>query len=222
MSCGFLTTLDQNDGEPHILDHETQFYGAAISPDGMTIAYDNGGSDAFLYRQDIGRQPFEPENFGLVSRGHINIANASWSPDGKLLAWIVAGRLNDNNDGFALTLFDLKKRTAQLLHVYQIAGTDVWPSAAIWSPDGRWVAYDAVDEDNDRRGLWAAKVDEQTEFHLIRNLTSMAWSPDSRWLAFTTYGEDSGNWIAEVGTWRTQQLALPRGAEVVDWVTLPK
>ncbi len=40
-------------------------------------------------------------------------------------------------------------------------------------------------------------------------------------LVFSTWGLPKTWWV-EVGTWRTQQLALPKGAEVISWVTPPE
>ncbi len=65
------------------------------------------------------------------------------------------------------------------------------------------------------------KKELREEQHLMSNASERIWSPDSRYLVFSTWGLPKTWWV-EVGTWRTQQLALPKGAEVIGWVTPPE
>ena len=220
MSNGYLSEYDLAKSKLTILDHATFFWGAATSPDGNTVAYD-GENKAWLYRKDTGRQPFDPQKYGLLATGGVGIGSPSWSPDGKQLAWIVGGQFAGEGERYGIAVFDLAKRTARLLHPYQIGGTDSWPDVATWSPDGHWLAFDAIASNPEEAGLWVTRVDGTEEHHLIRGPQSFVWSPDSRKLVFTTDREESGAWVTEIGTWHTQQLALPQGAAVVDWIVPP-
>jgi Tol biopolymer transport system component len=199
------------------LDKETVFFGAEPSPDGKVIAYNDGQGNGWLYQDGKSRRTFEPEQYGLTAEGLVGVGNPSWSPDGTTLAWVVAGDFDAKGKRYGVAVFDLKQKTARLLHSYQIGGTDRWPSAAVWSPDSQWLAFNAVAEGDDY-GLWVAKADGTEKHHLAQDLRSVAWSPDSRFLVFTTSGSMPKAWITEVGSWQSQLLALPPDAEVVAWI----
>ncbi len=114
-------------------------------------------------------------------------APLAWSPDSSLVvvrssdettlsavragAWTVAWRLDPNPD----------------LH----QGYQVFPQAAAWSPDGRWLVGSA----DGWVELWAADTrvstwvwQEQQRSQGVYVATSLAWSPDGRVLAVTTDG----------------------------------
>ena len=219
-SNGYLTELRLDTPELKVLDKDNLFFGAAVSPDGTKIAYDNGGSSAWLYQEGKGYQAFRPQRYGLAARGQIGIGSASWSPDGKKLAWVVAGNFNGEGERFGVAVFDLQHKTYQLLNLYQIAGTDMWPRPALWSPDGQWLAIDAIAEGDDN-GLWVSKVDGTEKYHLTQSLRSVVWSPDSKFLAFTADYPDFSAWLTKVGDWQLKPLAMPIDAEVLGWVKQP-
>ena len=177
ISNGYMTELDLNTSQLRVLDKTTFYFGAAIAPGGKIIAYDDGGNAAWLYQEGKGSQAFQPQQYGLAARGKLGIGNASWSPDGEKLAWVVAGNFNGDGKRFGVAVFDLRRKTSRLLHLYQIAGTDRWPPSASWSPDGQWLAFDAVAETDDY-GLWVAKTDGTEKHHLAQGLRSVVWSPD--------------------------------------------
>jgi len=114
-------------------------------------------------------------------------APLAWSPDGSLVlvragdetslqalhagSWDAAWTINPNND----------------LH----QSYNVFPQAAAWSPDGKWLVGSAdgwVDlwptDTRDSLRVWN---EQQTDQH-IYTATSLAWSPDSKTLAVTTDG----------------------------------
>jgi len=210
-STGFLTAVEIDSGEMQVLDEKGSSYGTfAPSPDGQTIAYDRGGQ-AWLYEWNGKLTLFNPTRYGLSNIQRI--ASPSWSPNGKRIAWIAGGNF-DSVWKVGIAIFDLEKRTGRWLHPYEPVGRGGWFSAASWSPDGRWLAFIAEDQVPSKQGTWVVRVDTQEE-HAIPLGLPRVWSADGQWLI-------SGSALIEVGTWRTQQLALPQGAEVVGWVTLPK
>lgn|GEM_PF-1319197 len=114
-------------------------------------------------------------------------APLAWSPDGSLAlvrdsdettlsavragSWTVAWTINPNPD--------LRQ------------GYNVYPQAAGWSPDGRWLVGSAdgwVDlwPTDTRKSAWV--WNEQERDQGIYSATSLAWSPDAHTLAVTTDG----------------------------------
>jgi len=214
ISSGFLTELQIDSGQYRLLDDKTQFFGAAPSPDGKMIAYDDGGSEGWLYEEEKGSRRFKPEQFGLTAKGPISIGGPSWSPDGKKLAWAVAGKFGKEGEQFAVAIFDLERGTSKLLHPYEIGGIDMGPYAGVWSPDGEWLAFYVPADSDNESGIWVAKADGSEEHLLIKEEKPVVWSPDSRWLI-------AGTMLFEVGSWRTQPFDL-LADRVVGWVDLSK
>lgn len=210
-SIGFLTALELDSGKMHVLDEKGRSDGSfAPSPDGQSIAYHRGGQ-AWLYEWNGKLTLFDPTRYGLSNIQRI--ASPSWSPNSNQIAWIAGGDF-DGVWKVGIAVFDLEKRTGRWLHPYEPVGRGVWFPAASWSLDGRWLAFTAEDQDPSKRGAWVVRVDAQEE-HTIPLGLPRVWSADGQWLI-------SGGALIEVGTWRTQQLALPQGAQVIGWITLPK
>lgn len=206
-SLGYLTAARLDGKEYRILDQQYASVGSpAPSPDGQTIAYDGGGPQ--LYQWDIGPELFDPEQYSL--QGVKRIASPAWSPDGKRLAWYVGG---DFGRGWqvGIAIFKLDSQMAQLFHVYTNVGHGGWLAAPSWSPDGRWLAFDVEDERPEERGVWVALMtgEERIEHKVGRGV--YRWSPDGMRMIV-------GHSLVEVGTWRSQQIALPPDAEVIGWV----
>lgn len=121
-------------------------------------------------------------------------------------------------------VFDMKTRTASLLHSYEPVGRGGWPLAPAWSPDGRWLVFSVWAWDSAEAGAWVMRVDgqQEEEYHLGQCSTPI-WSPDGRWLVCTStpQGLGSGVWLVEVGRWGLRPLDLPVDAYLVDWLGPP-
>lgn len=225
---GFPTIAPLDGSDYRVLDESQVSYALpAPSPDGHTVAYDRAGQP-WLYRPDVGSEPFDLTPYDLPSDSELRVVSPAWSPDGGRLAWIVGG-CGQGGCQTTIGVFDLETQTAQLVHPHSPVGRGGQPPAAVWSPDGRWLAFNAWAESPDDAGLWVVRVDGQQgeEYRLDAVLTradsNLIWSPDGRWLAFssTPQGVGSGFWLAEVGTWELHSLDLPPDALLVDWASSP-
>jgi dipeptidyl aminopeptidase/acylaminoacyl peptidase len=218
---GYLTAVGTDGTGYRVLDaeHDIGPGGFDLAPDGQTIAY-GGGSTGWLYRWDVGTEPFDPAAYGLAGPQGVHIGSPAWSPDGTKLAWI-AGR----GTQIGVALFDLQVGSGQFLYPYQPLGRDGWPPAPVWSPDGRWLALVSWAQNPAEQGVWVVRVDgQQQEARVLGPGSAPTWSPDGRWLVFdhTPESGEAGIWVAAAGTWGMFRIGLPPEAHLVDWIDPPQ
>lgn len=223
-TTGFLATVGLDGTGYRILDDRiSNSTWPAPSPDGQTIAY-GLGEWAWLYRWDEGPERFDPAAHGLNWSDRVRIGSAAWSPDGTRLAWVAGGGLG-SDWRIGIGVVDLEARTSRLLHPYEPVGRGGWPSAPIWSPDGKWLAFTAFAYDVRENGLWVVRADglQEEEYRYAERSAYPAWSPDGRQLAFTTALADgqTATWVAQAGTWAVEQISLPAGTMVAAWLPPP-
>jgi Tol biopolymer transport system component len=187
----------------------------APQPNGTVIAYDLGDT-AWLYHIDTDESElFDVSSYGLEIRKGLKIGSPSWSPDGKKLAWWVWGTFSPPLGGsVALAVFDLGAGSVELLHPYTPVGSGGWLPAAIWSPDGNWLAALTLSEAH-KTDLWVVRVDGGEE----RNLGfagDPVWHPEGGSLIFNSLLDDSLKMV-EVGDWNLQTVDLPPGSTPLGW-----
>jgi Tol biopolymer transport system component len=217
-TSGFLSTAKTNGRGYTILDEEVMSNALpGLSPDGKTIAYDRTGT-AWLYHWDTGPEPLDLTAWGV--EGLQRIGGPAWSPDGRQLAWTAAVQNPDWR--IALVVLDMDRQTALTLHPYQNAGRGGWFPPPSWSPDGRWLAFEAEDVDPGARGVWVIATDGSSS-HYLGQGSRPFWSPAGRWLTYTGFegannSQDPVTWLVEAGSWYAIRMQLPAGATVIDWV----
>ncbi len=95
----------------------------------------------------------------------------AWSPDGKTLAFSMAG---------SLWKIGVGDRTA-----YEVTANRTYDSSPAWSPDGRWIAYTAEGERGINVMLLEVATGKSTALTTGEDLNlDPAWSPDGKRLAF--------------------------------------
>jgi dipeptidyl aminopeptidase/acylaminoacyl peptidase len=106
------------------------------------------------------------------------VGGASWSPDGKMVAFI--SNLSGRNNIWTVA--------AEGGWPMQLTVSDQRQTAPTWSPDGKWIAY-MSDYDGDEQWdifLVSPKTGQVVNLTNTREIAeeSPAWSPDGRYLAY--------------------------------------
>jgi len=106
--------------------------------------------------------------------------------------------------------------TARILHPYSPVGRGGWPPAPVWSPDGKWLSFITLSQD-EPSGLWVARRDGSDERYLGDG-SNPVWSPDGSQLAFNRYNEQYSIWLVQVGEWKAELIYLPSGSKCQTWL----
>ncbi len=183
----------------------------AASPDGSGVAYGGYDVPGAIYQWGDGVTSFDPAAFGVKAT---SLLQPSFSPDGRQLAWLVAGDDTATGGRFiGLAIFDLQTHTGRLMHTYQPGGGGEFPLDVAWSPDGAWIAFITFGEPpaSGRAGnVWVVRPDGSRETYVGEGLNPV-WSPDGSQLAFLRTGAGGGQeiWLAPAVSWTASQLTLP-------------
>jgi hypothetical protein len=114
----------------------------------------------------------------------------------------------------ALAVFDLEAGSVDLLHPYTPVGSGGWLPAAIWSPEGNWLASLTLSEAH-KTDLWVIRVDGGEE-HNLGYAGDPVWHLEGDWLIFNSLLEESLKMV-EVGDWNPRSIDLPPGSTPLGW-----
>jgi Tol biopolymer transport system component len=189
-----------------------QAYESTWSPDGKSIAYAwYIGSDAQL-RVELrvvgldGGKPRVLSQFDSVRE----LWGFTWSPDGKHIVASVYPKnglkqmaLISTTDGSTRVLTDIKR--------------EISATTKCFSPDSRYVAYDALPDDTSpERDIFLMSIDSGQVNPLIQHPADdylLGWSRDGKWIAFASDRTGAlGLWVVGVAGGKTQgepQLVRP-------------
>jgi TolB protein len=174
--------------------------GSGWSPDGRTLAFtraifpgrstDPSNVELWLMNTDdgaarrlthesverVGRQPGAQDGF------------ASWSPDGKRLAFARWVRASPGS----LEQFEVDTITPDGTELRQVTPNDVQAAQPAWSPDGTRIAFQSPpDDEGVTKNLYTIRPDGTHMISVTNNLldgsdsSHPTWSPDSRQILFS-------------------------------------
>jgi Tol biopolymer transport system component len=106
---------------------------------------------------------------------------ADWSPDGSRLSAVFESK--DKVSAVGIALMDPKTGTAREIKQLALPGAN--PEYPQWSPDGRFLAYEAVTEGS--WDVWVVSAGGRNPHRLTAdpgNERSPTWSPDGKFLYF--------------------------------------
>ncbi|GAB3931634.1 TolB family protein [Larkinella terrae] len=193
-----MAFVSQSAYYPGFGEFSTDVFGGDITSDGTKSTYstqvqETPGTYVYpLYVSDL-------QNEQVVTTKLVNRlgGGATFSSDGKQLAYISRA---ENG----IIIHDLATKTSRTLPVAD--ATWIWSIA--WSPDGKWLAYSTVSNDESR--LWKIPTSGGAataltpvlpirESNYIRQ-SSLDWSPDGRFIAVSRARNDnsSDKWRATV------------------------
>jgi TolB protein len=150
----------------------TNLYSAkrgAWSPDGKRLAFD-GRFYATLSDFDIGIMRADGSGVRRVTRGPERDVTASWSPDGR---WLAFSRVRGEGEAPQVWLVRPSGKGAHRL---------VQGGQPSWAPGGRWIAFDAPG------GIWVVHADGSGRRRIVAgSFGGLKWSPDGRRIAYTSW-----------------------------------
>ena len=151
------------------------------SPDGRWIAYtlvNKKGEHLHVMRSDgTGDHLLLPKLTELYAASY----HAAWSPDGKRIAAVFETKRNQGLIGIA----DMDPETGTARNIQTLDLPYESPHCPRWSPDGRFIAYEAVSEGNWQ--LYVCREDGSDRRRLTNdplNERTAGWSGDGAFLYF--------------------------------------
>jgi hypothetical protein len=186
-----------------------------ISPDGKTIAFEINGIPAFYHEHgEIEWLTLQPPEMPKAYR----IGNPTWSTDGQMAAWTAYFNDIEGRIMIGLLIYHIGTSELDVKHLYYPSGHDSWGPKSVWSPDGMYATFFAIDQVHSERGLLILSTQSVAEWNL-GEAHNPVWSFDSGYLAYHT---DEGIYLTSPPNFTDKvRVALPPGAIVTDWQKLP-
>lgn len=194
------------------LTYDLSFQGApSWSPDGVWLVYESyQGDDLNIYAQ---RVDGSEAPIAITSESGPDFSPA-WSPDpGRQIAFV--SWRDGSQDIF---IFDLNTN-----ETYNLTNTPgINEDYPVWSPDGRYIAYSAVDGGNEN--VYVKSVVNPSEpVGVVARGRQPAWAPDGSSIVFANDAQDqSQSYLYAVpfgraGGVATEVISVPFGATAPSW-----
>jgi len=182
--------------------------GSSISRDGKHIAYAwtisrvASGDEAFSEIRLIDVSGGKPlvlfSNRGTANRDVTGIAPMDWSPDGKWLAVSIGKK----DRTVATALLSTGDGTLRVLKTHHDCDGHDCRTQLLFSPDGRYLAYDWSPKGDSQRQMFVIGTDGGSETALLGHAANdrvLGWSPEGKHLLFASDRSGvSGVWAVPV------------------------
>jgi len=182
VSAFYIANIDGSD-RVMVLDH---FAGSpAWSPDGTKIAF-SLGSGKWVKGDPVSHifvVDADGSNLAQLTSGDFGDTSPSWSPDAQRI--VFARQDLHHREGISERYDDVfvAMMNADGSNVTPLTPRHLSDRSPVWSPDGKWIAYDLGYElwlmDTEGRNLRRIAEEYSADGH--------SWSPDSTALAYTTF-----------------------------------
>ncbi len=158
--------------------------GSRFSPGGERVAYEwmyeEGGTRVRAIRVvELGtgeiRQVRQVREPGFSDERFLRLG--SWSPDGERIAVVVFTRGRAPADPAQIELVDVRDGSTTTIASFEDRG----PASAVFSPDGRWLAYHRLRKESEEHDIFLRSVDGSAEIPLTRGPGDhlvAGWLPD--------------------------------------------
>lgn len=177
---------------------------SVISPDGKQVAYAWYNRDGSWDLRVVGLDGSEPRVLYRDERVPY-VEPRDWSPDGRHVLALFQGRDRDQR----IVLVAVAEGSVRVLK----ALGPHYPRKITFSPDGRFVLYDArPKEDSPNRDIFLLSIEARREVPFIQHPANdllLGWSPDGNWVLFAS--DRSGTldaWIVRVADGRPQDAPV--------------
>jgi tricorn protease len=177
-----LFVLDLNTRQTRQLTHFTEFAVKFPSLGDEAIVFENGG---YLYRFNLGSESVEKVPINI--RDDLALGRSGWRDvSQETTTWDVAPDGSRAVIGARGDVFTVPAKHGPTRNLTQTPG--VHERNAVWSPDGRWIAY--VSDQSGEDEIWIRPQDGGGEpQQLTREADTykyaLAWSPDAKRIAWT-------------------------------------
>ncbi len=199
-----------------LTDHRLGNFDPTLSPDGAHVAFASSrDGDAEIYVMPIRGEGPGGRDAVRLTAFHRDDYAPRWSPTGEAIAF-----LSDREGAARLFLVAPDGTTLRrLLAPTDTLGAAMQEQAAVWSPDGRWIAIEIVPPDGGAQ-LWVAEAETGRRWRVasdLRSASGPAWSPASDALVFAgiTSGTDSDLYVVPRDGGAPMRLTTSPGA---DWL----
>lgn len=234
--CSYFLSSIQADGTNYkVIDNVSGVqFPPALSPDGVTLAYDGG----IIYNTETGIfKTLNPSNFGISPSTAINddgleLVRPVWSPSGNQILWL-GHVVNATDNQTAIYLFDLESKTGKILHRYDpyyysltLPPWQRWSDIeASWSPNEKYIAIISDEFHSSNSSLVLRIFDNKG--NIIQKyegtFNNLVWSPDSNFLTFGYFEQESKKLITlilDIENWQLHPLDIPENSKVINWVEI--
>jgi Tol biopolymer transport system component len=174
----YLVNVDGS-GLTKLTDDPAGDFSPRWSPDGKRIAFSRTGA---IYVMDSDgsnvRKVTEPESEATAAPCKAGGFLGGWSPDGERLTFYAASATRSLGQ-----VCTVKLDGSDLTVV--VSDPPGWQVEPAWSPDGEWIVYRSIRDDNHE--IYIVKPDGTSDTNLTNSPATdlePTWSPDGEWIVF--------------------------------------